>query len=527
MSKSDQHIKDLFDDYKIDYDPSSWSAMEDKINSELEPEVSFDREIQEKLRSHTEAYDHTTWPVLEQKMTERAALRQKIIVTKSLEVLAIFLLIFSVGNYSNTPLLPNKSIQYALENGQLEQSKQGKTQYNQDIAESPLERQDLKPATQNTDATLTTFASTPEVQLKVQGGAQFQNILQQNEGISSIINTPINSDQSIQSATNLDINNHLQIENRAAKEVAKELILETRNNRLDTNLGPTAPTIAIAPRAFVAPESTLTSDPLTSDIHQVLGEIEILESSIAALTYQRDDLPEVKALSLLTIASSPKQRDHYISGVASIDVNLINRPLDFQLLEDPINYGDVGQSFGVLYASKQGRHEIETGIIYSQQTTNPNQTEKISIDNSYYDREFNLQKFDLFKIPLDIKYHFVDTRESSFYASIGLDLNIIGDATYEFTDRLKSGTPKPISKIQNRSTLEKRKDRKGGLFDGGNLQNNSFVNVGGGLGYLYHLGEYSLFTEANYKHHIFAAKLGPNNEKIHTLSFKAGVRKRI
>lgn len=484
MDKLDKKIQDLFKDYHVDYDPHSWSAMEEKIDTQLDQTEQFDNNIQEKLRTYKEPYDHTTWPQMESRIQDHMAMQKKILTTKFLEVLVIVLLIFSVSHYSHAPILPKKKIHFAELNAQ-------------------------HPKVNETNP-IRTLALTPIP-------AETTDILSQENFAG---NQLIDVDPDSKDTNALKI-----IAQSSAHEVIEDLYLATKISGSEVNDGDGNFTNIDHDDAY-AINQEIASDNLEKITSGLTDNkvISALHQDIPALTYKRTvdlDIP----MDLLTPV--PPKREKFVSLASSMDLNMVSRPFDFQLLQDPINYGAMGYSFGILYASKIGRHELETGILFSQHSTNPNQTEKISIENSYYDREFYLQKFDLFKIPLDAKYHIIDREESNFYVSIGIDLHIIGNATYKFSDRLKSGSPKPESKIKNRSTLEQRKNLKGGLFDGGSLENNSFVNVGAGIGYIKNFGTISLFTEASYKHHIFATKLGPNNENINTFSIKTGVRKRI
>ncbi len=64
-----------------------------------------------------------------------------------------------------------------------------------------------------------------------------------------------------------------------------------------------------------------------------------------------------------------------------------------------------------------------------------------------------------------------------------------------------------------------------GFFEGGSFAENSYFTVDLGVGIERHLNERaSLFFEPVYQHNPFRKSLGPNQDRINTLSLSTGIR---
>lgn len=64
-----------------------------------------------------------------------------------------------------------------------------------------------------------------------------------------------------------------------------------------------------------------------------------------------------------------------------------------------------------------------------------------------------------------------------------------------------------------------------GLFEGGTLEENYYLSLDVGLGLEKHLnGRISIFLEQTYQHNPFKKSLGPNQDRINSLSLLAGTR---
>jgi hypothetical protein len=66
-----------------------------------------------------------------------------------------------------------------------------------------------------------------------------------------------------------------------------------------------------------------------------------------------------------------------------------------------------------------------------------------------------------------------------------------------------------------------------GIFEGGRIRDNFFISGAFGIGAAQHLfHNLNLFTQAMYNRHLLSAErgVGPNKDKIHTLSVQGGIR---
>jgi len=87
----DKNLRELLEDSKMDYDPSSWDALQNRIEAEMgamdsgtEPSdlkdpTSFDQLLKDKLQNTQQEYDPASWGELSEKIDKDEALRGRIL----------------------------------------------------------------------------------------------------------------------------------------------------------------------------------------------------------------------------------------------------------------------------------------------------------------------------------------------------------------------------------------------------------------------------------------------------------------
>lgn len=220
----------------------------------------------------------------------------------------------------------------------------------------------------------------------------------------------------------------------------------------------------------------------------------------------------------------------YLSFALGPKVNLINSPFDPVYEFDPYNTINTNFNISAKINKEIGPIELYAGLGY----TNTSYVPRL-VDEYYEPREsqFNIAsleniKFKTFNLPVGVKYNLVESNNYKLYASAGVDLNIIADSEYIIQDIPSGSNPRPSPSAQytvNENAKLSQKEFNKGILQGGNLKDNLYATASVGLGFNWNLSDQTgIFIEPRYSHFISSKGIGPNEDKVHSLSIELGVR---
>ncbi|HJW27784.1 MAG TPA: hypothetical protein VJ508_00895, partial [Saprospiraceae bacterium] len=86
-----------------DLQAKGWKRIEASLNA---ADQAFDEHIRQRLHQHYPKYDPNSWPVFLKRFTDSRFLRAKLIVLKSIEVVALLLLLLTAVNMGRLGKLP-------------------------------------------------------------------------------------------------------------------------------------------------------------------------------------------------------------------------------------------------------------------------------------------------------------------------------------------------------------------------------------------------------------------------------------
>ena len=114
------------------------------------------------------------------------------------------------------------------------------------------------------------------------------------------------------------------------------------------------------------------------------------------------------------------------------------------------------------------------------------------------------------------------------YAMAGASINVVANSAYyrqEYEIPVVKGEPMPTDREDTENiAIADAKSYTKGIIQGGKFADNRFMTVDAGLGIEWKVSERSrLFLNPVYKHMLSTTGIGPNQDNINSLSFRAGI----
>lgn len=196
--------------------------------------------------------------------------------------------------------------------------------------------------------------------------------------------------------------------------------------------------------------------------------------------------------------------------------------------------GGVGFSYGLVK-----RLELETGLLYTakQYQARPVVYVVGSVQEGFFGEGLKDIEMNIAAIPVGVRYDLYRRSGWRVYAGAGASLQVVLESNYTVADqsafRTSSFNPSPSSPDGPgalKSTGLNAKNLEGGLLQGGAFADNSFLTASGSLGLERRFSSgLSFFVQPTYHHSVFyfSKGLGPDYERLHTLSLFSGVRVRL
>jgi hypothetical protein len=238
------------------------------------------------------------------------------------------------------------------------------------------------------------------------------------------------------------------------------------------------------------------------------------------------EYPLILPMSLDLMSSVPRW---FVSGYIAYDANLINTPFDKIYALTSYQREFLNSSLGIGFSRRVRHMEYQIDLGYSKRNYEPQKFAESFGAREYYYSEISLDRisFDIINPSFLTKYHFVDRKKWSAYLTATAALNVILNADYDITEIKILGRPPTERYLPENPRLEEKPFNEGLLSDN-SLAENYFVSAGLGLGLektITH--QTSLFLEVSHQRHLWSADIGigPNKDKIHTTTFKVGLKK--
>lgn len=239
-------------------------------------------------------------------------------------------------------------------------------------------------------------------------------------------------------------------------------------------------------------------------------------------------------ISLSPVKNKSEEKS-YISLAVGPKLNLINSPFDPVYEIDAYNTLNTNFNISVKIHKEIGPVEVYAGLGYSKTSYTPLIIEEIYKNQNEQINQASLENisFNTVNVPVGVSYSVIKTPNLHFYAAAGVDLNLIAQTDYEVYDiPAAKGSRNPdsekprIGKTEiNQRTLLSQKEFTKGILEGGGLKDNLYASASVSLGLIKKVSNStSLFIEPKYSQFISSQGLGPNLDKLHSISLDVGVR---
>ncbi len=360
------------------------------------------------------------------------------------------------------------------------------------------------------------------------------SVQQSSLPIASIQNRMLDSDNSTSTDPALSIDNQTN-QGKQLEGFSQRLNRATSTTtRLSDKTSPSDNLSLLMPRSSgMNTESSISSLSLSQDhlITQVLlidqGKFDRLDFLPTSKLTQLVLNPE--PLQIVPIEQTSLVR-HRISMAINGDLNYVMTPYD-QLLVNR-GYDQLVSGYGgwIGYAWEGPKWALRTAIAYHRKYYLPKPYTEVfdgDFERGYFSETLRDIELNLLSLSVQGQRTFSRRNHWHSYGLIGGTGHLAFQANYDRKQSYAPGAdpqgveiPEPL--VPSKTSQKKYAD---GFFEGGSFVENSYFTIDLGIGIERHLNERaSLFFEPVYQHNPFQKSLGPNKDRINTLSLSMGVR---
>jgi hypothetical protein len=254
---------------------------------------------------------------------------------------------------------------------------------------------------------------------------------------------------------------------------------------------------------------------------------------LALASLQQAPLAQAPTSAAPTVALAKIPVRWYVGAYGAADYNVISAPTDKLFQLPGYRTDSTGLRAGVFVAAQNGKWGLQTGLSFARVAYRPLLPEQQYGTFDYLVVEsFEQIRYDFLQIPLRLRRSLLpDGSHWNLYALGGLEANLILTAQYdinkqEIVSERAMAMPAPEA-IAEQSILGKKQYPEG-VLNGDPFLQNTYLSFSLGFGLERTLfSRYALFAEPVYARSLFGHEIGPNNDRIHQFSLRAGLKVRV
>jgi FKBP-type peptidyl-prolyl cis-trans isomerase len=506
-----------------------WAAFEAKLNSTdndiNQNDQQFDKIVKDQLLSNRPKFKTEHWKLLKSELKTYEERKNTVVVSKILELAAVFLIVFTFmhlsGTFSKTP----KSVQQSASQFAASETKNSAIKRPQsDLKTSSASQSPSVKVNQNRKSGIKYTGALINGTVSDMNAFEEQNVTAAN----------IENNGYVASIDDIDQVTLATVENNAPTSIQNKDIAQNTPNVAELNHAESKTDI---------PNSALGNDQINTDF---VPDMALSKTSMSDSLESNGDTELVKNIdflpaktiepfqaqpeiaSILPLHRSKKQPSTSISAWTATDVNLINTPFDKFYSLDSYTKEALNNSYGINIGSTKNNIELESGLGYSKRVYQPVIYQEAfgAFGDHYFEKSLNKISFDIASIPLNIKYHGIKGAGWNAYILAGASLNLIMNAEYDITETLIRGKVDANRYVPDQARLDSKPFIKG-ILNGEKFEDNYFATIGFGFGIEKTIFKNtSFYLQPSYFRHILSHDIGigPNKDKIHTSSLQVGIK---
>ena len=482
----DKLAKEVLQDFEANLDPLDWLEMEQQLNAE----TAIDQMAKTALEDYEPSFSEADWLQFEQHRKRKKQPIPLVPWIKTAEMGMVSLFIFTLINF----FPQNDSHKY----------EQTPTQQPNTQQESPVVASNALPvlSKQQADEYFNTEASANK---KAATSTALLSNTQKKSTVSSTVDKAFN--QKNRSATTAEI----------SVKSSENVSVPTSRQEIASN------SVAISnPTNLAVSFDQNNKQPLNTSTNQNQSVVEgpsaaqkialknkalklLLPIHIQPLSLNTEPITKLEPIQL----KKSIYKKVYLGGLTSLAANFEN-----DLGGSSVGYG-AGLSFDIEFGSKFG---LKTALIASSKRYSLSENYEVasnSNDNIVYSVASTVRThLVVIEVPLDVQFTFFRSDKWKIYATAGVKGNLISSRTYSGNEKTSLNGLTLTKDIQNNQFNR-------GLMEGGSLNQNVFLSVGGGIGLERQLGDrVSIYLHPVYRHALTAV----DGIRIHSFNFNIGIR---
>lgn len=507
----DKLAQNAFENFEVEFDPMDWADLQSKLRTES----SIDQVAKDALEDYKVAFDQRDWIRLEKQLDKERDLLPHIWWLKGAEVGVMALLFFTMFNLTSSKQTPhthsnenydrtttltpssiinnvttkdqNSTFQIKEKDAAASANELKEPQaFNEQIESNSSKPTVLANASSDNNSNNNSFNSNPFVAIAKSNRSNsttVTNTTTDDKNTSTVLTTRF-KDNEVPNQTNNGF---------TGKDGTVNTLSATTDQDVTNNLPGIENTAA---------DNNVTEDDITRSLFSVL-QIPALEVKEGIKT--TDPIFELKRAKL----ELPFKGKNYVGAMVSTGSNFATS----------MGGTSVGYSAGLTFTSEFSRKlSLQTGAVIAYNRYDLNEVILIDkIDGNT--QEINQSKTShliIVEIPLDVQYTFFQSEKWKIYGTAGLVANLISSRSYTGTQN------SAVNGISLKEDLNSNNFERG-IFEGGQMDQNIFLSVGGGLGLERQLGDkISLYILPTYRHGITPSGTGKDN--ISSFSVNIGIK---
>jgi hypothetical protein len=537
----DDSVRSRLTNVEKKFEPNHWAAMASHLDKLDAEDTSFDNTVRERVERMESQYRSSHWEMMNKQLDQHFTLKGKIVRYKIIEVGLMLLALFTAFNVIDTES-PLEIQQFKTEQNTQPSKEAEPKSFNkgydwrkQNNNQKPEKQNPNQPivSTQNVDNqyvandisknNLNNNATNDLSKNPLQAPQNEKNVVN-TEGVNAIVTTVENNAISSENPSNT-----VNTEGVATVQHAQDAVVALSTKALnELNVASEMPMANLDLNATVSSLNRANS----ADVAEAVTVLRPKALSISSL-YQTIDMPKAKKNQWWRFG---------LFGTSSADIAETNYTVN-DVLKGATNIADGNKGLGFSIGFKKGRIELESGFTYKHKEYVPAEVD-VTTGGGIIDKpSFNytkvvtpdLVKLNMISVPLNLNYHFIDSKHFNFYTSIG--------GTTNFVTGLNAIYPPEIDVDQVKARLAETNaylqspDNKGlvkevdialypkGMLDDFKFKENYYFTAQASLGLEYKMSPFaSLFFQTGYEQHILQWGIGSRNDRISSFNLQAGAK---